>query len=157
VRISVRPACIDYSGRRTVQGIEQGRGGPYSEGRPFLVISDEISHDLDAGLSDMAADPATQQLKWPSTPAARFESVRGASMAGFAAPLHGKAQFHGGYDVIIVRSKAREYRPVQKINMDGRALGMVHGAALMIRDLLKFGFGQSLGLVKGGIISMRLV
>jgi hypothetical protein len=39
--------------------------------------------------------------------------------SSFAASLHGKACFHGGYDVIIRQSKARNVGPVQKINMDG--------------------------------------
>lgn len=62
--------------------------------------------------------------------------------SGFAASLHGKACFHGGYDVIIRQSKARNVGPVQKTNMDGRALGMVHGAVLSQWGKWKFGFGQ---------------
>ena len=60
----------------------------------------------------------------------------------FAASLHGEARFHCGYDLIIRQSEARNVGPIQEINMDGRALGLVQGATLSKWRLSKFGFGQ---------------
>ena len=91
--------CIDNGGGRTVERVEQGQE-PVFRWPPFLVVADEITDDLDAGLGDMAADPAAQHIEMAFDPGMWFQMNAGL-YGGFATSLHGKAQFHRGDNVII--------------------------------------------------------
>ena len=91
--------CIDNGGGGTVKRIEQGQEAVF-RWPPFLVVADEITDDLDAGLADMAADPAAQDIEMAFNTGVWLEMNAG-FYGGFAAALHGEARFHGGYDVII--------------------------------------------------------
>jgi hypothetical protein len=88
-------------------------------------------------------------------PGMRFEMNAGL-YGGFAAALHGEARFHGGDDFIIGQCEARNVGPIQEINMDGRAFGMVHGGGTFTMDLWNLVSSNRWGSSRAGIISMRL-
>ena len=68
--------CIDNGGGRTVERVEQGQEAIF-RWPPFLVVSDEIADDLDAGLANMAADPTAQDIEMAFNAGARFEMNAG--------------------------------------------------------------------------------
>jgi len=78
----------------------------------------------------------------------------------FASSLHSEAQLNSRNNVVISEIKPGDIEPVQKINMDGRALGLSHGRSTFcqvssnFKNLISI---NSWGSSRAGIVSISLV